>query len=159
MDAFNWLTQGVKSEVSVEVITRWQMADLIVGASDLSVYEACREKGWRFGVCQNFHGKTYVIDDREAYLGSANLTQRGMCIGAVGNIEFGARLEFDIEDVGKLKQVLSQNVVWINDDIYQKLCEEVSTVESNIDHFPHASWSSNLALGILVRMISDSGLS
>ncbi len=145
LGAFDWLTQVIRNGVDVEVVARWKMADLLVGASDLSVYEICREKGWKFGICQNFHGKSYMIDDKEVYLGSANLTHKGMYINSIGNIEIGTKLEPDSEEVGKIKLLLSQNVVWINDEIYQKLCEEISASEDKVPQSIDASWSSDIA--------------
>lgn len=104
----------------VTIIARWQKHDLVFGASDLEVYELCKQRGWKFGIDLNLHGKLFLVDD-EIFLGSANLTQRGLHIGLVGNNEFGTRIPAGDADLHKIEQFIDSEVTWINDELYESI--------------------------------------
>ena len=73
------LCSGVSEDVVDKcILVRWQMTDLLTGASDLESYIVARKWGWRFFVNINLHAKMYLFDD-DCLVGSANLTHKGMC--------------------------------------------------------------------------------
>ena len=141
-DAFLWLCEYIPEDISVHVIARWQKRDLIFGASDLSVYEICKDKGWNFGIDLNLHGKLYLIDDSHILLGSANLTHRGLNIAGSGNLEFGALLNTEHVDITKLEGLLD-SVTWIDDPTYLRLVDEVRLLE-NVKHVLDDQWSREI---------------
>ena len=109
----------------VAIIARWQKHDLMAGASDLEVYELCKKNGWKFGIDLNLHGKIFVIDEKEIYLGSANLTQRGLHIGLAGNNEFGTKIPAEQADLNKIDSFIQSEVTWMNDELFELLSNEV----------------------------------
>jgi hypothetical protein len=125
----------------VTVVARWRKHDLLVGASDLDVYELCKSRGWRFGVDLNLHGKVYLIDREVAYLGSANLTQRGLFFGGSGNNEFGTKLSVDEIDLKKIDDYMSQEVFWVDDSSYQVICTELDATVLTPDATEADPWS------------------
>ncbi len=60
------------------VIVRWDGQDLIIGASDLEVFDVCREYGIHLYRNKNLHAKCIVAKNGDCILGSANFTSRGM---------------------------------------------------------------------------------
>lgn len=129
VEALAKLLGGMPSSINVTVVARWCMQDLIAGASDLSVYQFCKERGWKFGICQNFHGKLYVVDDSDIFLGSANLTQRGMSFEKIGNIEFGVKLDIESVNMQRFLRFLAEEVFWVTCEVYEKICEEIGSVD------------------------------
>jgi hypothetical protein len=129
----------------VTVVCRWEKRDLIVGASDLEVYELCRDRGWRFGINLNLHGKLYLLDQREIFLGSANLTQKGLHIGIEGNFEFGTRISAGNTDLAKVRDFVASEVTWVDDDLYDSLREEVESQECEPQVPSTIGWSKHIS--------------
>lgn len=81
--------------LSIRVLTRVRLDDLLAGASDLAALE--RILGWPVAHPQwsvearaldNVHAKVWVMDERVAFIGSGNATGPGL----EGNIEYGVEL-------------------------------------------------------------------
>lgn len=123
--------QKIDQSIDVLVIVRWQKNDILFGASDLSVYEFCKERGWKLGVDLNLHGKLFLLDQEKIYLGSANLTQKGLHIGIVGNNEFGTCLDASSTDLSKIQSYINSEVTWLNDEIFKLISLDVENMDSN----------------------------
>jgi hypothetical protein len=128
----------------VVVVARWQKYDLIAGASDLEVYELCKKYGWKFGVDLNLHGKFFVIDEKEIFLGSANLTQRGLHIGLTGNNEFGTKIPAEKADLNKINNFIESEVTWMNDELFEILSNEVQVSKKQKNTIQDRSWSKSI---------------
>lgn len=125
-NALDELTRGLRASFdSVSVVARWQKGDLVVGASDLEVYQLCRDRGWSFGVDLNFHGKLYMFDRSKIFVGSANLTSSGLSFFSHGNKEFGTILPAERADLEKLDRFIHEDVLWINDELFSLFCQEM----------------------------------
>ncbi|WP_348680664.1 hypothetical protein [Alteromonas mediterranea] len=129
---------------NVTLVARWQKRDLVSGASDLGVYELCKLNGWRFGVNLNLHGKLFLIDSSDIFLGSANLTQRGLHLGLVGNHEFGTKIEAENADLHKITQFIDAEVTWMTDELFEKICNEVKTAQDCATPINDVYWSHEI---------------
>ncbi len=90
---------GLKPSISATVITQWKPEDILSGASDLDAYTYSINRGWRFGLLPKLHAKLLLVDDIYMFVGSANITARGLSLIPGGNRELGlcvAANEFDI---------------------------------------------------------------
>jgi len=139
--ALEWLKEYMQSPLDVTVIARWRKHDLLAGASDIDVYDFCQESGWRFGIDQNLHGKVYLIDESKIFLGSANLTKRGLSIGSQGNWEFGTVINPDAVDILKVKDYINQEVVWVNSELFEKLNNEIKNTDKTVTPTSDMNWS------------------
>lgn len=148
------LLRDVSKDLNIEIVGRWKKNDLLVKASDLAVYDLCSQNGWKFGVDQNLHGKLYFIDDNDVFLGSANLTQKGMSIGGFGNIEFGARFSGSHVDIKKIHDYKSNEVVWLDDNLFEILKSELLNSSEGGVISVSSDWSSKV-LDILERPIES----
>jgi hypothetical protein len=115
----------------VALISRWQKFDLMNGASDIEVYEYCKSNGWQFGINLNLHGKVYLIDRETVFLGSANLTSRGLQLGKVSNHEFGTYCQASVLDVKKIDEFIDNEVVWLDDSLFYRIKSDLSNNEVN----------------------------
>jgi len=122
-EALSWLIENCGSE-SVKVISRWRKHDIICGASDFACYELCKNAGADFGISSNLHGKVFCVDQK-IYVGSHNLTSRGMALSSNFNDEFGIGFKAGDGDKTKIQNYL-QNVTWVNDDIAQRIEGELN---------------------------------
>lgn len=138
-DAF----EKIDPSVDVLVIVRWQKNDILYGASDLSVYELCKRKGWRLGIDLNLHGKLFLLDNEKIYLGSANLTQKGLHLGLIGNNEFGTCLDASSADLSKIQSYIAAEVTWLDDTLFKMISLDLVKVDSREMGFD-LGWSSEV---------------
>jgi hypothetical protein len=144
LEALKLLSEKKLPEVDVFVISRWKKQDLLVGASDLEVYDYCRDREWGFGIDQNFHGKLYLIDDTEIYLGSANLTSNGLGFNSSSNFEFGTTFFAADADMEKINNFLNEEVTWLNDQMYEAICADINVSKTTSEPFVSTSWSDEV---------------
>ena len=128
----------------VTVIARWQKHDLLAGASDLEVYRVCKENGWRFGVDLNLHGKIFLIDESDIFLGSANLTQKGLHIGLTGNHEFGTQISAGQADLDKINDFIESEVTWMTDNLFELISAEIQSSKENKEKISSACWPTEI---------------
>ncbi|MGS4983289.1 hypothetical protein [Pseudosulfitobacter sp. RP-4] len=74
LDALKWLIETSRTS-NLKIVSRWQPADLVAGASDLECFYLCEEADIPFGISQNLHGKVYIVDSK-IFIGSANLCEQ-----------------------------------------------------------------------------------
>ncbi len=72
------LTEAVSSDVSRTLITKTDLRDFAMGASDLNSLCALAKDGVIIRSLSDLHAKIYVFDDDSALVTSANATYRGM---------------------------------------------------------------------------------
>lgn len=83
------LLEGVTSRVSV--ITTWNAQDLESGASELSLWPYCRERGHALYLHASIHLKAFSAGLRGYLLCTGNVSERGM--GEGGSLEMGVIVE------------------------------------------------------------------
>ena len=119
----NWLKDKIMNKnVKCTIVTRWNNGDLAQGSSDLECYYLAKENGWVFKVLQDLHAKVMLVDDDILFIGSPNLTGKGMSLVPVSNEELGIKVKPLEEDIKIINQLVNDAVV-INDDIIKKLEE------------------------------------
>jgi len=141
--ALDTLLAGIQ-DIEVIIVARWQKQDLISGASDLEAYQLCKERGWKFGISQNFHGKVYLVDQSSIFLGSANLTQKGLNIGSLSNIEFGTTISASRADLDKIEQFLETEVVWLDEYQFKLLKEDIDSTERYSNPISELHWPDSI---------------
>ena len=138
--ALEWLLKNTKTN-NISIIVRWQKHDLNCNASDIHCYEICKKRGVPFGISLDLHGKVYSVDGH-IYVGSANLTSRGMALNSRHNIEFGVGFEASIADQSKISN-LKNDVLWLNDEIFEQMKSELAA--ANDDTTIHRQqWSDKI---------------
>jgi hypothetical protein len=83
---------ALPADSSLTVFTRWRASEVAAGVSDPSIISSVRARGGRVFLNDSLHAKVYVFDDSLAFVGSANLTERGLGVGDRSNLETLAAL-------------------------------------------------------------------
>lgn len=143
-NAIKNLLENISNQVSVSIIVRWAKHDLVFGASDLEVFNWCDSKGYRFGVNTELHAKLYAIDSQTIFLGSANLTLRGLSISGAGNVEIGTCLEPEVADLVKLSEFIEQEVEWLDQSLYEAMASEVEVSKKSSTKEDKQNWSEGI---------------
>lgn len=137
LSALKWVLENSTAK-SIKVVARWRKHDLICGVSDFEVYQVCKEVNVDFGISMDLHGKIYCVDS-QIFVGSANLTSRGMALSKNFNDEFGVGFEAGLGDQSKINRYL-QDVTWLDDKLASKMKAELS-IPTEIDSISEEEWS------------------
>jgi hypothetical protein len=114
------LSKKFHQNAKVRVLVRWQLSDLLAGASDLKSYELCSGLGWKFYISLKFHGKVFHLPAQGVLVGSANATESGFGLLSNSNSEactIVAENDSNVEFVNHL----FENSIEINDELFNKL--------------------------------------
>lgn len=116
-----WVQEQIKnSNVKCTIIARWDKSDIVQGSSDLSCYQLAKNRNWEFKILNNLHAKIMLIDNKELFVGSPNLTGHGMNLVPAPNKEVGVKLEATINDINIINNLV-QDAIKIDDDLYNNL--------------------------------------
>lgn len=139
--ALSWLKEYLEGIQSITIIARWAPQDLAYKASDLDVYNFCKQHGWKFGIDNSLHSKAFIFDLKTVLLGSANLTDRGLSLSRDGNLEMGTVVEPTIADLKRLNE-LESNVTWMDDALFEEIKEQIDILDVEKPDIP--VWTSAL---------------
>ena len=105
------LESKYNSPLSVQLLTRIRISDLIDGASDLEAFEKLLQLAEKSGLdvavkcISNLHAKVYIFDENSAIVTSSNLTPSGL----KSNIEYG----IEVTERATIQQILNDmNTYW-----------------------------------------------
>lgn len=93
----HWLSNNMPR--TIQVITRFNLDEFYQGVSDTSAIRWLLENGAHVRGVRNLHAKLYIFDDRQAIVGSANLTEAALR----RNYEFGFVAD-ETDIVGRCKR-------------------------------------------------------
>ena len=117
----DWLKDRLKdNNVECTIVSRWQKGDLATGSSDLECYTLCKENNWKFKILNDLHAKVMLIDNKDLFIGSPNLTGSGMSLIPVSNKELGVRIQATESDI-KTVNGLIEDAILVDDGIYNDL--------------------------------------
>ena len=116
-----WLIEKLsKKEINCTIISRWDKGDLAQGSSDIECYELCKINKWQFKILKDLHAKIMLVDKKDLFIGSPNLTGHGMSLIPVSNKEMGVKLEATSSDINIVKN-LNEEAILVDDKIYKEL--------------------------------------
>lgn len=125
-----------------KLIVRFQLEDIVNGATDLQLYDYCREHGWKMYVHFNLHAKLYVFDNKNGVIGSSNLTNRGILLEDDGNLEMAEKCELDETDIQKINCLIN-NSIEMNEQIYNIMKNELAEKAGN-SNASKITWSERI---------------
>lgn len=81
------ILEVVPEKVTLTVITRWELSEIVAGVSDMEVWTLLRERGnTQMRLRARLHAKAYLSEVR-ALIGSSNLTYSALAGDGAGNLE------------------------------------------------------------------------
>ncbi|MBR4027163.1 MAG: hypothetical protein IKJ01_06350 [Lachnospiraceae bacterium] len=120
-NAIRQLSSHISTQVDEKrIMLRFRLDDIVKGSTDFSVLEYCRSQGWKVYIRFDLHAKTYIVDGKRGFIGSANATNSGLNIGSYGNMEMGILIDIDKIDLEKI-EALYNDAIYVDDKIYSKL--------------------------------------
>lgn len=112
------------------IVVRWEIRDLHQGASDLDLYQYCKDNKIALYRNTRIHLKCLRNNRDEIFLGSANVTGRG--IGELANM-FNFELnslneQIDFSDVLYLDKIVSKSE-YVTEELFQEIKRKVESLE------------------------------
>lgn len=121
----DWMQSIVPDDVNVTVIARFLPQDILMQSSDLEVYEICKKNGWIFKCITELHAKVILIDETHLFVGSQNLTGKGMGIVCNPNLEYGMMTVPTKNEVEIINSLVEQSLE-MNDFVFDEFKEWLS---------------------------------
>ncbi len=151
--AVSWLRDRIPAGISVDLIVRWKLQDLLSGGSDLGSWSIASHAGWSFRALQDLHAKIWLADSERLFIGSANATARGLGLECAGNIEYGVEVPPTAADIHTVLNLVASSV-----RITPALFSEIEEVVNSADAL-HGSeamgWPDVLALRLDPRVVPE----
>lgn len=136
------------------IFLRWELKDLVLGASDLEVYPLAKRNGWQVYINQKLHAKVYRFDN-DCFIGSANLTQSGLAGADVGlNIETVAKVAVDESIETWFTQLINGSRL-LDDELYQLIQNDVDSFEGLEEGISDIRYSVKTAALIEAKAINS----
>ena len=116
-----WLKEKlINKDIKCVIIARWDKSDIAQGSSDLNCYKICKDNNWQFRILKDLHAKIMLVDDKDLFIGSPNLTGHGMSLIPVSNKEMGVKLDATPSDINIVNNLIEESVI-IDDAIFEQL--------------------------------------
>lgn len=115
---------------NVSIISRWELSDLISGASDIECYEFAKELGWRFYIDLSLHAKLYLIPPHGILVGSANATDSGLGLSKKSNKESSTIVDLTDKNIDFISNLLNQSLE-IDDTLYTELKNKYDSIDKS----------------------------
>ena len=119
------------------IVVRWQLRDLLLGSSDLEVFDYCKEKGISIYRNPRLHLKAFVDDYKRCILGSANISSRGINLppSRLPNYELASVCEnLTFEDRLYFQLILNESTL-VTDALYLRLKERMAKEVVDLPEF------------------------
>ena len=119
---------------SVVIVTTWELADIMSGASDLAVYPYCQECGIALYVSEMMHLKVYSVGLNSAIVATGNISRRGLM--PEGNYEAAVEVEHLTNENRLFFETIRANARLIDDAVYLKLKDWIKINAINVPKIP-----------------------
>ena len=111
------LLDGIVNRTAI--VTTWEPADLLSGASDLTVYPYCREHRIALYVSERMHLKVYSVGLASAMVATGNISQRGLM--QEGNYEVAVTVEHLTNEDRLFFESIRANSRLVDNSMYEEL--------------------------------------
>lgn len=117
----------------IRILARWDLNDLVGGASDIECYKFAKEKGWQFFINNSLHAKIYYLPPSGILSGSANATNSGLGLSPRSNKEASTVIEIN-EHNNKFIDELFKESLLVTDDIYVDLLDAYNNADKSTSY-------------------------
>ena len=143
LGGLGWFAKSLPPRIPVSILTRWKARDLVSGASDIASFWFAQSRGWDFRILHELHAKCCLVDDDTIFVGSANVTNKGLCLAPGGNRELGLFAQALPEDV-QASWSLHRCGVVVTTEIAQKMESWVKANSASIEPPLDVQWPSDI---------------
>jgi len=114
------------------------------------VYDLVRRSGGRFFVLPNLHAKLLLVDNKQLFVGSANVTGLGLKLVPGANREIGVTFEASAEDVS-IVEVMFGEAIEVTPTLYDEFKENVEHLKQTASLALDTHWPVEFARQLQTR--------
>lgn len=141
IDSLKYLDEYIPKDVIKRLLIRFRLSDLLMGVTDIELFEYCKNNNWELYIDTNLHAKIYLVDNT-CYIGSANLTNGGLGITKIGNIEVSYKFELNKEEDNIKLEKLFDESIKLDDILYQKM--KIDYKENKHINVKEVKWNNEI---------------
>jgi len=121
------------SKVS-KVIVRWRVEDLLAGVSDLKIFDLLKEREIVLYQSSDIHLKLFQFSSNRAYIGSANITNKGLSLCDNYNEEAGVIITLEMRDFQEIRRLCDESRLVTSEivEAYRVALEASEKIKPNI---------------------------
>lgn len=115
------------------IVVRWEAKDLILGSSDIEVYDFCKENGIVLYRNSRLHLKAFINNYKSCIIGSCNISSRGLNLPINDNYNYETATNVDslcLEDRLYFNKIINESIL-ITDNIYYQIKEQTLELKEN----------------------------
>ena len=124
-----------------KILIRFRLDDILKGSTDFEVVEYCLSEGWDVFIRFDLHAKTYLVDQKRVFVGSANLTRRGLT-GEQTNSEMATLVNVEKKDLEKINKLFSE-AANVDFEMLQKMKKQLYLTR-NKDETSNVKWNKEI---------------
>ena len=140
------------NEQKIRVMARWNLMDLVGGASDIDCYQIAKKQGWDFYVDMNLHAKIYALPPNGILNGSANATNAGMGFSLKSNNESATISELNEHNLKFINNMFN-NAIKLDDKLFSKIQDAYNACDKKKQL---VEWPTDLLDEITPNILSSS---
>ena len=119
-----------QSKKIIQIVVRWEVGDICFGASDLELYDYCRENHIKLFRNNKIHLKAFWNNNNSVLFGSANVTYNG--IGEGGNLELnGLQENISFNDKKYFNEIIKKSN-YVTKELYLQIKQKVDEQKSKV---------------------------
>lgn len=130
-----YIKLGILKEISsytkqkdIRILARWDLNDLVGGASDIECYQFAKENGWQFFINNSLHAKIYYFPPAGILSGSANATNSGLGLAPKSNREASTIVEINDYNLRFIDNLFNDSIL-LTDSIFHDLNNAYNNIE------------------------------
>ena len=112
----------------IRFLARWDLNDLVGGASDIECYKFAKERGWDFYINLRLHAKIFYLPPSGILSGSANATSSGLGLSSHSNQEASTVVAINEHNIGFINNLFSDSIL-MTDQLYMELVDAYNSVD------------------------------
>ena len=142
-ETFKYLDEKISSTVKEKkLLVRFRLDDILKGSTDIGILQHGLENNWEVYVRFDLHAKTYIVDNKRGLIGSANLTNSGLNVGKIGNMEMAALVDIMPNDIEKIDR-LFKDAIKVDKILFENFKKQFNSIK-RIDSYSGYSWDDTI---------------
>ena len=125
---------------NIRFLARWDLNDLVGGASDIECYKFARDQGWKFFINRFLHAKIYYLPPSGILSGSANATNSGLGLSPQSNREASTIVSMSDNNLAFINGLFSESIL-MTDALYSEIIEAFNAADKSK---PFVQWPDSI---------------
>ena len=125
LEALRFIESNINPDIKEKkILLRWRLEDIKAKATDIEIYNFCKENGWELYINFDIHAIIYMFNRMKCIIGSSNITVSGMNLYGQGNIEVNTLVCIEEKEACKIVDLFDKSYK-MNDYIFNMMIDVI----------------------------------